>query len=351
MNAALGLLIEYPLQHETWSTNSSLLYVAAAKVLADLEEAVGGDAARWRTSGAQVWQAALDHLRLTDGCWAAYRFRDDFGGELSPGPYEDVALKEIWAGTTDGDDPDTQARLECLLDHTRQAPGILQTPLHSRYANPPLFPFVTEGMYTGMLPGYTLLALARAGHPEAEDAFDAVRLSADTAGNSTEYMVYDDHLPLHLIYVPSGTGATDYTARFRPWEGGIVLHALLDYVVGAQPQRDGLIVLRPHLPNGWPSFTANNVRVAGGRFDLTVRRVGPDSVSVDVLSHADEDLSFTIRWDHDDRLFTMDGDFEATGEPGDLGESVHMGARSTWNTTPFTLAPGGQMAIRFSPRP
>ena len=356
MNAALGLLIEYPLQVETWSPNSSLLFVAAAETLADLIHAGdphAGEADAWQDRADVVWNAALDHLRLEDGCWSAFRFREAFGGEPSPGPFEDVALKEIWAGARDGDDPEAQARLQCLIDHTRQAPGILQSLLHPRYSSPQLFPFLKEGMYTGMLPGYTLFAFARAGHPEAEDAFDAVRLSADTGGFSTEYMVYDDHLPLQIVYDPNGTGVVDYTARFRPWEGGIVLHAVLDYVVGVQPQRDGRITFRPHLPNGWPSFTAEGVRVGAARFDLSVRRVGPDAVEIEITAHGEGSWGVAVRWDHG-----ADQDFDVTGDyrvVDGMGENVfrheHMGAASTELAGDVVLMGGEPMTVRFAPRP
>lgn len=297
MGAALGIDLEYPLPERTWSPNSSLLYAAGARRLAELHALAGDDAAAvdWRAAADHVERAALAHLRLPDGCWAAWRYREEWGGELSPGPFEDVALKEIWAGARDGADPDAQARLQCLVDRVGQAPGILQSPLHERYTN--LFPFARLGVYTGMLPGYTLFALARAGHPEAEAAFDALRLSADTGGFSTEYMVYDDHLPLQLLYVPEGTGAVDYTARFRPWEGGIVLHALLDYVVGVQPRLDGSLVLRPHLPNGWPAFTARGVRVHDALLDVAVTRTAPDAAEIAVANRGERALSVSIVWD------------------------------------------------------
>lgn len=349
MNLAMGIPFEFPHGQKTWSTNSSLLYVAAARGVARIHDALGQTeaAATMRERADAADTAALDLLRAEDGCWLSYRFRDT--NEPSPGPFEDVALKELWVETRDGDDADAQARLQCLVDHVSRAPGMLVSTLPPQSQG--VLPFVYDGIYTGMLPGYALSALTRGGHPDAEAALEAVRVSLDPAGNCTEYMAYDDHLPLQALYLPDGSGMTDYTARYRPWEGGIVLHALLEYVVGVRPRalEDGAFALRPHLPNDWPSFRAQRVRVGGTVFAEEVVRSDVDAVTIRLTATAmdAESVPLTVRWDHaDDEAPAVTVNGEAA-DPSAVVLRSHLGAAST-EVQGLTLSMDAPLEVTFT---
>lgn len=342
MNATFGLALEYPHQDETWSTNSSLLFVAAARALARLAEAAGdpglATSARAKADGAEA--AARAALQTEDGCWAAFAWRSD--ARVSP-PFEDVALQEIWAGARDATDDEAEDRLHALVERLGVAPGLLQSPLATMYQGNPVFLNLVEGIYTGMLPGYTLSVLAAAGHPEAEAAFENLRLSADPGGNYSEYVAFDDHRPLHILYDPSGE-LGDYTARFRPWEGGIVLAAFLEYLVGVVPQPGvDAFTIRPHLPSDWPALAVEDIRVRDARFDVTVRRIAADAVEVAIRSRADRPFAVFVQWDHERAIHPS---LRVDGVPSD---SVLRQSRWTASTSAedLLLDPGEERIVRI----
>ncbi len=296
MNAALGLGVNYAHDQLSWSANSSLLWLGAEREFERLAARVGqpGDAAAAAALRPDVEKGALDHYLLADGCVSPYA--DKATMTAAPAPFEDVALQVTWSGWKDGDDALAQSTLDCLLKRLRVAPGMIQSATSPDYA---LYGMIGDryGMYTGMLPGYTLAALTDAGHPEARDAFNAVRLSLDTSGNLQEDMLYGDHSGLSLVYDPLG-GVGDYTAKFRPWEGGIVLDAVFKYLTGFRPDAAGhALSLRPHLPNDWPVAGYRNLRVGDDRFDLAVERVAAGGVRVTVVSHAAAAYTVDLRWD------------------------------------------------------
>lgn len=340
MNAAFGLLLEYPHDTETWSTNSALLMTAAGTAVGRISAAIGEDAVATEaeTLADRAWQAALDHLRLPDGCWAAYAFQED--GELAPGPFEDVALKELWLGVRSGDDPDAAARFGCLVDHIRYAPGVLNSPVHETYAGQSLFASASEGVYTGMLPGFTLAGYTAVGHPEAEDAFNGLREPADWSGNYGEYMIRDDNDVLQLIYNVYGTNLVDYTARFRPWEGGINLAALMGYLVGVQPDMlEGTVQLRPHLPNGWPQMSVERIRLGEAEMDVHLARTESGGHEIRMTLRGSEPLEVHLRWDHaDGHTPTAWVDGQAI-DGGALVRREHFGAASL-ELPPIQLSPG-----------
>ena len=226
---------------------------------------------------------------------AAFAWRDTL--EKSP-PFEDVALQVTWSGYQDGDAQEAQSSLACLVQRLGRAPGeIVSRP-------DPLYEGIFdswEGVYTGMLPGYTLAGMTDTGHPQAADAFAAVRKSLDTSGNLQEYMLFDDHSGLSAGYDPVG-GLGDYTAKFRPWEGGIVAEAALRYLVGFRPDAAARTVsLRPHLPAGWPRMAFSGLRAGDERFDMALERTGIGTANVSVARRSGspdaEAWHVVLRWD------------------------------------------------------
>ncbi len=344
MNAAYGYDIDHPHHEDSWSANSTLLWLGAERHYARLAALLGADAdadAEAAASKRELVEATLhDTYLLDDGCLSALQWRED--GVVHPAPFEDVATKIYWARAHGDDDDFAAGTLSCLLGRLGVAPGRLQSPLHKLTEQSVFLP-VDGPIYTGMLPGYTLSALTRAGHPEAADAFDVVDLALGTSGQLQEYQLGDDDSGLTIFYDPSGT-LTDYTAKFRPWEGGIVVHAVLDYLLGWEPNATaGSLALRPHLPNDWPELTAAGLRIGGDRVDVTLTRI-EHGTRVTVTSHAASALTLSLRCDVSDAATSslrVDG--------GDLPEAEvtrrdHFGQGSV-ATSGLEIEAGGSVEV------
>lgn len=344
MNAALGLFLEHPHHEESWSANSSALWLGAGREFERLAAAQGLDdqVDEVRAMFADVEASAVSHYLGEDGCLAS--LIDRASGDVFP-PFEDVSLQVTWSGWKDGDDPVASANVACLVDRLAREPGVLQSDLHPDYFG--IFDGGDEGVYTGMLPGYTLAALTDVGHPDAEAALHAVRQSLDTSGNLHEYLLFQKRNGLSLIYDPVGT-IGDYTAKFRPWEGGIVADAVFRYLVGLRPDATtNTLDFRPHLPAGWDRTAFSNLRVGAGRYDLAVERDG-EAVVVTVTSRASADATVSVRWDAGDGNppgFAIDG---APVDEGEITRFAHFGQASA-RTPPIVLAAGGAVVVRVLP--
>lgn len=297
MNAAAGIALEYPHDELTWSANSGMLWLGAFRSYRRLADLHGRstDADALEARRAEVEAGLLEHYLLPDGCISPFVHRDTL--EPSPAPFEDVALQVTWSGWKDGDDPLSRSSLDCLIARLGRAPGVIASRIHESYADFPLLGGAS-GIYTGMLPGYTLAGLTDAGHPDMEAAFEAVRRSLDTSGNVNEMHVLDDGAALSILYDRSGAMG-DYTARFRPWEGGIVLDAVLRYLVGFRPDVAArTLSFRPHLPEGWPRMAWRGLRAGPDRLDLEVE-VLATGTRISVRSKGSEAWTVNVRWDAD----------------------------------------------------
>lgn len=295
MDAAFGLDLSYSHAENSWSANSSFLWLGAERMFEDMANAIGQTADKQATAdlAVSVQAGAIKHYLLPDNCFAAYE--DKATGKPSP-PFEDVALKTVWAGWLNGNDDMAQKALSCLVKRLEVEPGILQSPLDPQYRNFHNLK-IEKGLYTGMLPGYTLSVMAQTGYGHAQDAFNAFRLSISTSGNLDEAMIFDDHSGLTLVYDQAGA-LGDYTAKFRPWEGGITLDAVLSYLVGFVPDAgDSIIRIRPHLPNHWGYAKYLGLRMGDGLFDLEIQQLTNDRISMNITSHAKFQTGLVLRWD------------------------------------------------------
>lgn len=295
MSAAFGLDINYEYAKKSWSANSSFLWLGAEKAFARMADAIDKVQDKQAAADLAVFVQAgtMKHYLLPDNCFAAYE--DKAAAKPSP-PFEDVALKIVWAGWLKGDDGLAKKALACLLKRIEVEPGMLQSPLDPKYKNFHNLK-VEKGIYTGMLPGYTLSVLTRTGHAHAQAAFNALRLSISTSGNLDEDMVFDDHSCLFLVYDQAG-GLGDMAAKFRPWEGGIALDAVLKYLVGFSPDAEQSIIrLRPHLPNKWGYAKYTGLRMGDGTFDVEIQQITKGKIDLDVISHAEFQTGLVLKWD------------------------------------------------------
>lgn len=274
--AAMAAAHAQPLTQEFvegfYSSFSSLIWVVGAEALAAMMEAKGetqqADVLRQRA--AEVRAEAEKVFRRDDGAWVPYVQSSDL--KHSEFLFEDVSLKPLWFAY---DSPDTQAahqNLQVAIDEIGGDDGILVTPLPEMYHNFMGLPIQT-GIYTGMNPGYFLWDLAAVQHPLAEMAFNAMRKHATPTGTHPEYQILDDFAPLHLMYTETGAEPSDYTARYRPWEGGINADAVMFYLLGVQQDaHTGTLRLAPHLPNGWSWMKAKGIRVGDTWLDVVITK-------------------------------------------------------------------------------
>ena len=211
-----------------WSANSAMLYDAAASVL-DLP-GVGTDA--W-------WSGDY---------WAPIARYGDLS--LTPAPYEDVAMQPLWWGAA-GDREATN--LDAVVTYLMAEDGAVGS----------------SPMMTGMVQGYFLQNVSRLHRDEEDLAFAAIDRFATPSGHFEE-LHGPDGRPLDVVHLADGLGA-DVPARYRPWEGGDVVAAVFDHLVGLDPVVPrGRVALAPHLPPGWPSFRATGLRVGAVRLDLVL---------------------------------------------------------------------------------
>lgn len=222
------------------SANSTFLWRAAARARGRDPEALSAD---------PYWTGTF---------WAPIVGWDD-GAPLGD-PYEDIAMQPTW---WDAALPEEQvaANWEASMAALLRDDGTL---LSRRAGSSD-----DNVGFTGMVPGYLLAGAAAQHAPEEGVAFAALDAVATPSGHFEE-LHGPDLVPLALQHDADGLGG-DVSARYRPWEGGVVVSALLDYLLGARPSEDGL-ALSPHLPDGWSGFAVRGLRVRGALVDVEVTR-------------------------------------------------------------------------------
>ncbi len=271
MNAAFGLPLEYEHHTKSYSPNSSILFIRAAKGLIELIKTTGEteDIAKIEELLKKVEDGFYKHFVLPDGCISAFIERET----LTPyaAPFEDESLTLSFLGNKYYSEDIATKSLKCLFEKIHADKGVLLSPINSKYKDF-LGIKVRKGILTGMLSGYTLASLTENNHTEKNDAFNQMVKYADSSGNYGEYLLYDNRDTISLIYDPNGKQG-DYTARFRPWEGGINLYSIIDYLIGFRiSQSEKIITLRPHLPNNWEFLEARNIKFNNDNFDIKLTR-------------------------------------------------------------------------------
>ncbi|MCG3171934.1 MAG: hypothetical protein GMKNLPBB_00075 [Myxococcota bacterium] len=250
------------------SANSSFLYAAAAEGFAMRAEASNPqDAAAARELAKRVRDAAEQTYWTSDNYYAPWADRDP--SKPPPAPFEDVSSQPIWSGYLQPDNPRARANLDAVWKRLGNDEGFLQSPMPPQYKNF-LGMKVEKGVYTGMSPGYTLRHLTAMEHPAANKAFNSLNLAASGSGNYGEYQIADRHAVLQITYDARGDQG-DYTARYRPWEGGVNIEAMLHHLTGFTPHAlENRAGFSPHLPNGWPRMKVSGLRMGARLYDVEI---------------------------------------------------------------------------------
>ena len=336
MSAALGYGLTFAYEEEAWSANSAFLMAAAADWMAEAALATGNpeDAPVFAEQAALARSALSDRFLLPEGHHAPFILKD---GEIpETQPFEDVNLKPLWTGAMTPDDPAAWADLSRLLQTAGQGDGIIQSPLDPQHLGSLGLP-IEEGVLTGMVPGYALWTLSALGHEQAQGAFNQLDRYADTAGQYDEYMVYDDLSAFSPIYDAVGF-LGDYTARHRPWEGGINLDAFLSHLTGPVWRADGGMLLRPRLVNDLPEVTVGPLQVGSAQAEVRTSRL-PGALRVQVSSRGEAPFPLQVQ-------VPVPADVEEVlgatvdGEPVDLAISTLPGGERLVEFPVGELAPG-----------
>jgi hypothetical protein len=252
---------------KAWSLQSSLLFLAASD---GLVRALGLPASDNIAVLRDKVLAALNKYYWNDakGVFAPFVYFDGFTPYLHP--YEDVNLTAEWMNLEGLLGEDRLKRdLDALISESWKAgKGIIQT-----WRGQPveiLWYKITEGIFTGMTPGFSLYALARHRPDIAEKAFNSFPTFVTPSGNVTEDFSTADLIPLMPLYDKAGD-MSEVWARFRLWEGGQDGEAILFYLTGLEPDAASKSVkLAPRLPNNWPSASYKGLLAAGCLIDMTV---------------------------------------------------------------------------------
>ena len=273
MSAGFGLPLDYLYEENAFSANSSFLFVSAAEKMAEIARILkkNGDSSLFQGHAEKARESAEQYYWLPQGFFAPFIWMKDHSPFEKP--YEDVNTQPLWTGYADPYDQHAIENILKTIEIIGRDDGTIQTPLNKIYKN---FMGISasKGVYTGMVPGYFLYNLSQLNHPLAEKSFNSFENYASPSGNFPEYGVYDDRSALSLIYDPAGN-IGNYTARFRPWEGGIDLDALVYYLTGLeQDSPAGNVRLFPHLPNCWRWMECINLRIGEDRFDISIHDLG-----------------------------------------------------------------------------
>lgn len=232
-----------------WSLDSLLVWHAALQALAPLAEAVGAERAQ---IDALVAQAGVVRHSIEGTFWleAEHRYAPALSPvDLSPhtAPYAPINLRPLWLGTHRSDDPRAVANLLGTV-------ALLGRPDALCRSTPSVSHFI------GALPAYWLANLAAIDHPLAWQVLPALLDTASPSGAWAE------------VHEPDGGPGHSYDAtwpnRYRPWESGLVMDAVLGFLTGAVCHGGERIELRPRRPSGLALDRLGPIPVGASRLML-----------------------------------------------------------------------------------
>lgn len=221
---------EFP-RASAWSLDSLLTWQAALHALIPLANLLEENPGQIDT---MVARAAVVRSSIEGTFWLedAQMYAPALSPvDLSPhrAPYAPINLRPLWLDTHDPGDPRAVANLESTIALLGRDNGLCK-----------MTPSVAS--FIGSLPGYWLANLAAVNHPLAWKVLPAVLDTASADGAWSE------------IHQPDGGPGHSYNAawpnRYRPWESGLCMDAVLRFLTGAVIRDGNRVELRPRRPEG-----------------------------------------------------------------------------------------------------
>jgi len=256
-------------------TDSNLLFIGAARFMTELAETLGHleDSEEFSNMAESTEQVLMDRLWVSEGEYFAYaRDESDDPAEIDKRPALDSLLRWAWLELSDPLHHIPQSNLETVLEN-------LINPLR---IVPEVFDFTA-----GMNPGYLLYALSRSQNPLMHDAAKLMVNYATDAGLFSEYYANEDG-----ILIP-------FSGSLRPWESGINAHAVVQYLIGLQPDMPNQRVhLQPHLPPDWSGWQTREIDLYNeGAVELKLRRDNDSHIIFELTRVGGENaLTFDIEF-------------------------------------------------------
>jgi len=239
---------------DAYSADSMFEYVAAQEAMVMMARLLGkeDEVGLYEGLGARMRDSIEKHFWLEDeGRYAPALSPVTF--EPHRAPFAPINLRPLWVGYLAPNDPRARRNLEGSLRWLWRPEGLVK-----------MTPFLEY--FIGCAPGDLLSNLAAVRHPWAARAFEGLLGSASKSGEWVE--VHKPDRPSH------GYGDGLYANRYRPWESGLNLDAILLYLTGARRNLGREITLDPLLPPGCDRMKVENIPIGRGRLLLEARRDG-----------------------------------------------------------------------------
>lgn len=241
-------------------TDSNLLFISAARFMNELADTLGytEDADEFKKLETETMDAVMDRLWLPEENHFAYaRSASDDPNEIDKRPALDLLLRWFWLDMSDPLDEIPRQNLSAVLNELVDPVRVV----------PEVYNFTA-----GMDLGYILHALASSQHPAMNDA---AKLMVNYASNSGLFSEYYEHE--HGIITP-------FSGTLRPWESGINAAAMVQYLLGYQPDLPNhTIILEPHLPPKWEGWKTRKIDLYDeGTIQISMLRKGENVVTIDI---------------------------------------------------------------------
>jgi len=268
-------------------TDSNLLFIGAARFMSELAETLGylEDAEEFYSIAVKTEQVLMDRLWVSDGEYFAYARDESNDPEgIDKRPALDSLLRWAWLELSSPLHHIPQSNLETVLEN-------LINPLR---IVPEVYNFTA-----GMNPGYLLYALSRSQNPLMHDAAQLMVNYSTDSGLFSEYYAHEDG-----ILIP-------FSGSLRPWESGINAHAVIQYLIGFQPDMPNQkIYLQPHLPPGWVGWHTRKIELHNeGTMELKLLRDNESRIIFELTRYGGENpLTFDIEFGgYEGNLVSEDG--------------------------------------------
>ncbi len=269
-SANIGLGLDYPFEHETWSAYSAFVFVAACEELARAADHEGLDRPEdiaWLQDRAAWVRARTEAAYWLDdaGRYSPFIRMDTGVPDTHCSP--DVNSYPLFIGYLDRDAPRARENIESCMDLILQENGMLQN--ISGQTEIVMDVDIGQGVYATPGPPSFLYSVADLNLGIASETFDTLGTLFSPSGNLPEVGWFPEPgRAISPLYDPS-SDVGELWSRFRLWEGAVSLEAVLHYLVGYQADViAGWAALAPHLPHGEGWIEADRMRFGPLRLSM-----------------------------------------------------------------------------------